>query len=70
MAYLKELPDCYAGCGRQAAVELLNVRDASMGLFCRRCGHRKLKELQHREAAERDPDTRGARATPSIERLA
>ena len=48
--HLRELAPC--SCGRPATVELFNSFNASLGRHCKRCGERRLKELQKKASAE------------------
>lgn len=53
MAWLRELGrQCQKECGRAAVVELLTNRNASIGVFCRPCGTRALKQRQAHEEQE------------------
>jgi hypothetical protein len=51
MAYLRDLPErkCFS-CRKRASVELFNRANGSHGLFCRRCGAARLKNLLASEA--------------------
>jgi len=52
-AYSRPLPKpkCDA-CKRSAQVEVFNRVNLSVGYYCRRCGARKVKDLNHRQEGE------------------
>jgi len=56
MAYLRELrKECW--CGKQAVVEVFNLRNSSHGTYCRRHGEELVKKL---DATERGRVTKSA----------
>jgi hypothetical protein len=45
MAYLVDLAAQLCPCGKRATVQVFNRRDTLQGLFCRRCGEARVREL-------------------------
>lgn len=50
MAFMKEVFN-QCRCGRQATHEVFNRRNASYGLFCKRCAAARVSELEREEKA-------------------
>lgn len=51
-AHLRPITRRCDDCDARATVELFNARNASQGVFCRRCGNRRLEGLLRREHRE------------------
>lgn len=58
MAFLREITERCNGtaCTAAATVELYDCRNARRGMYCRKCGARRLKALQAQEDAARAPN--------------
>lgn len=54
MAYLEEIVKPCQLCGSPAKVHLYNQHNMHVGWYCRRCGNRKLKQLQYQESKAGD----------------
>lgn len=47
--HAQELPPQCQTCSARATYEVFDIEDRTHGFFCKRCGRRKLKALQHLE---------------------
>jgi len=59
MAYLvKTTQNCHGCNSAPATVEVFNDRNASIGHYCRACGERRVRLLDHEQARRKDGPAR------------